>query len=135
MLIILTFVAFVVGILGGNIYGANLPPMDVFSASVATGAVLGVTIGLIFALVFFMLARAIVLLLKEYSVVLAGLFIGFVTAVISVYPVIHAAIQTISLGFVGSTMAIIFINGVIWIVVLAALQLRKINLIDALRND
>ena len=72
----------------------------------------------------------------EYIILLlVGLFIGFVTAVISVYPVIHAAIQTISLGFVGSTMAIIFINGVIWIVVLAALQLRKINLIDALRND
>lgn len=72
----------------------------------------------------------------EYIILLlAGMFIGFVSAIVSVYPAIKGTIDNVSPGFVASLMLIITINGVFWILVLAAFQLRKINVIDALRND
>lgn len=76
------------------------------------------------------------LVVTEYiALMLLGLLIGFVTAVISVYPVIHSTIETISLGFVSLLMAIILINGLLWIGLLATLQLQKMKLTEALRNE
>jgi hypothetical protein len=72
----------------------------------------------------------------EYTLLmLTGLLVGFVTAVVSVYPVIGSKTNNVSLGFVALLMAIIFINGLLWIGLLAALQLRKLKIIEALRNE
>lgn len=64
-----------------------------------------------------------------------SLLIGFITAVISVYPVIQSAIENVSMGFVESLMTIIFVNGVVWILILAAFQLRKMKLVEVLRSE
>jgi putative ABC transport system permease protein len=81
--------------------------------------------------------RSVYLLITgEYVLLMfAGLLIGFVTAIVSVYPAIQGTVENISTGFVALLMAIIFVNGLLWIGLLAALQLRKLKLIDALRNE
>ncbi|MBN2262188.1 MAG: ABC transporter permease, partial [Prolixibacteraceae bacterium] len=72
----------------------------------------------------------------EYTLLmLAGLLVGFFTAVISVYPVIGSETNNVSLGFVALLLTIILVNGVLWIALLAALQLRKLKIIEALRNE
>jgi putative ABC transport system permease protein len=76
------------------------------------------------------------LMVSEYILLMGiGLLTGFVSAVISVFPVIHSTIENVSMGFVLSLMVIIFINGLVWIGLLAAYQLRKMKLIEALRNE
>ena len=76
------------------------------------------------------------LVISEYILLMGvGLLAGFVTAVISVFPVIRSTIENISMGFVASLMVVIFINGLVWIGLLAAFQLRKMKLIEALRNE
>lgn len=76
------------------------------------------------------------LVVSEYIILMfIGLLVGFVTAVISVFPVIYLQIETISIGFVGSLMAMIFVNGFLWIILLASIQLRKLKISEALRND
>lgn len=75
-------------------------------------------------------------LISEYILLLlSGLLIGLVTALISVYPAIQNTIDNVSIGFVVSLIAIILINGIVWIVLLAAIQLRKMKLVAALRED
>jgi len=72
----------------------------------------------------------------EYTMLmLIGLLVGFVTAVVSVYPVIGSETNNVSLSFVALLMATIFVNGLLWIALLAAFQLRKLKIIEALRNE
>ncbi|MBN2806422.1 MAG: ABC transporter permease, partial [Prolixibacteraceae bacterium] len=76
------------------------------------------------------------LMVSEYILLMGiGLLTGFVSAVISVFPVIGSTIDNVSMDFVLSLMAMIFINGLGWIVLLGALQLRKMKLVEALRNE
>ena len=76
------------------------------------------------------------LVVSEYILLLViGIVVGFVTAVISVYPAIQATIENVSLSFVGTLMVVILVNGLVWIGLLAALQLRKMKVVEALRND
>jgi putative ABC transport system permease protein len=72
----------------------------------------------------------------EYIVLLfIGLIFGTLTAVLSVYPVIQSSIETVSMGFVIRLLSIILLNGVVWIIVLAALQLKNMKLVKALRSE
>ncbi|MFA9392835.1 MAG: ABC transporter permease [Prolixibacteraceae bacterium] len=76
------------------------------------------------------------LVVSEYLILLlVGIVVGFISAVISVYPSIQSSIESISISFVAELMAGILLNGLIWIAVLAALQLRKMKVVEALRND
>ncbi|MGF7137832.1 ABC transporter permease [Roseimarinus sediminis] len=76
------------------------------------------------------------LVIIEYLLLLVmGLLIGLVTALVSVYPVIAGSLSELSVGFVLLLIAAIMLNGMIWIVLLANSQLKKLRLIEALRND
>ncbi len=76
------------------------------------------------------------MVVAEFSVLLvAGITIGFVTAIVAVYPSISRQLSDLSAGFVAMLMAIIVANGLFWIVVLAAHQIRKMNVIESLRNE
>jgi ABC-type lipoprotein release transport system permease subunit len=76
------------------------------------------------------------LVVAEFSILLiAGMLIGFATAIISVLPLLSAQFNNLSVGFVGLLMVIIVANGMVWIVLPTRRQLHKQNLIENLRND
>lgn len=76
------------------------------------------------------------LITVEYlSLLLVGTFVGLITAIISVFPAIQGAMQTISIAFVFQLIGLILVNGVVWILLLAYVQMRGMNLIEALRNE
>jgi putative ABC transport system permease protein len=75
-------------------------------------------------------------LLSEFSLLLVyGILVGFVSALVSVWPSVGLQFQDVSLGFVGILMLVIVANGLFWIVIVAKSQLKKLKLIEALRND
>lgn len=76
------------------------------------------------------------LVVAEYSILLiSGILVGFVTSILSVLPSIKENLADLSTGFVTMLFAIILVNGLIWITVLAWVQLRKMKLVESLRND
>lgn len=76
------------------------------------------------------------LLFAEYVLLMIiGLATGFFTAIISVYPVFHAGSEPLSIGFTLSLIMLIALNGMLWIGLLSGLHLRKMKLLEALRND
>jgi ABC-type antimicrobial peptide transport system permease subunit len=76
------------------------------------------------------------LVVREYSTVLiTGVLAGFLTAVFSTLPVYLSPDSEISLSFIGGLSAMILLNGMIWIWFLSAYQIRKLNIIEDLRNE
>lgn len=76
------------------------------------------------------------ILLSEFSLLLVyGILVGFVSALVSVWPSVGLQFQDVSLGFVGILMLVIVANGLFWIVIIAKSQLKKLKLVEALRND
>jgi len=75
-------------------------------------------------------------LLIEYLLLLfAGLFIGFVTALISVFPSLSGSSLGMSVGFVGLLMGIILLNGLLWILAQSAYAMKSIKISERLRNE
>jgi len=76
------------------------------------------------------------LVVWEYLILLvAGVASGFVSAVVSVWPAVSGAVQSISFGFVAALIGLIVVNGLVWIVVIAQIQLSRLKLVEALRNE
>jgi ABC-type antimicrobial peptide transport system permease subunit len=72
----------------------------------------------------------------EYILLLfTGIISGFIAAIISVYPAIRGTVENLSPGFAVLLIALILLNGIIWIFVLSGLQLKQPVLVEALRND
>ncbi|MEI6899675.1 MAG: hypothetical protein WCL00_07350, partial [Bacteroidota bacterium] len=75
------------------------------------------------------------LLIREYiSLLVWGLLIGLVSAALAVWPNLVAPGREVSLGYVLMIVGLIFINGLIWIVLLSWLSLRPKELLSALRK-
>jgi len=73
---------------------------------------------------------------SEYLILLiAGILIGFITAIISVLPVLLSSLNDISPWFVFLLMLVVIVNGTLWIVFLTRFQLRKLNITSELRNE
>lgn len=81
--------------------------------------------------------RSIVaLLVREYgSLLLVGVGIGFVTAVVSTLPAFFSRHADISFPTIAWVVALILLNGFIWIIGLATLMVKPAKLIDALRVE
>jgi ABC-type antimicrobial peptide transport system permease subunit len=80
--------------------------------------------------------RILSIVVLEYFVLLiAGVAGGFITAIIAVWPAVSGAIQSVSFGFVSVLIGLILLNGLGWIVWIAAFQLRRLRLVEALRNE
>jgi hypothetical protein len=75
-------------------------------------------------------------IVSEYLILLiAGISGGFISAIIAVWPAVSGSVQSISFGFVSVLIGLILVNGLGWIVWIAAYQLRRLRLVEALRND
>jgi len=76
------------------------------------------------------------LVVWEYLILLVtGVASGFVSAIVSVWPAVSGAVQSISFGFVAALIGLIVLNGLVWIVLIAQFQLSRLKLVEALRND
>ncbi len=76
------------------------------------------------------------LLFREYAVLLlAGIAGGTAAAILSVLPAFISGYQNISAGFILFLIAILLVNGLVWISLIALIRLKKLNIIDALRNE
>ncbi len=76
------------------------------------------------------------MLVIEYSyLLLTGVGIGFISAVVSVLPAILSENTTVSYFTVFSFGAIILINGVTWILLLAIMQVKPVNLTARLKKQ
>ena len=73
---------------------------------------------------------------REYLFLLiSGVICGALTATIAVFPTILSGTSDISLKFLLFLIFIILVNGIAWIILIFLLQNKKIQLIEALRND
>jgi hypothetical protein len=76
------------------------------------------------------------LLFREYLfLLLAGVLIGFLTAVIATLPAFLSANSDASLSTVAIVVTLILVNGIIWIAALSWYSLRKKTLINELRVE
>ncbi len=76
------------------------------------------------------------LLFREYLyLLLAGVLIGFLTAVVATLPAFLSANSDASFSTVVIVVAMILVNGVIWIAALSWLSLRKKTLVNELRVE
>ncbi|MFW5754995.1 MAG: FtsX-like permease family protein, partial [Tangfeifania sp.] len=76
------------------------------------------------------------LLFREYSLLLiAGVLIGFLTAVAATLPAFLSANSDASITTVALVVALILINGVVWIAGLSWFSLRKKRLVNELREE
>jgi ABC-type lipoprotein release transport system permease subunit len=76
------------------------------------------------------------LLVNEYLLLLlAGVLIGFVTAVAATLPAFLSANSDASLSTVALVVALILVNGIIWIAGLSWFSLRKKTLVNELREE
>lgn len=75
-------------------------------------------------------------LLKEYLILLfAGVVIGFITAIVATLPAFLSANTGVSFGTVALVVALILVNGWIWITGLSWFSLQKKNLVTELRVE
>ncbi|HPS13008.1 MAG TPA: ABC transporter permease, partial [Prolixibacteraceae bacterium] len=75
------------------------------------------------------------LVVSEYLILLfIGILTGFISAIVSVLPVIISSLNDISLWFVLLLISVVIVNGMLWILFLSRFQLRKVNLLEDLRN-
>lgn len=73
---------------------------------------------------------------SEYIILLVwGVLIGFITALLSVYPIISSSILEISPLFVSIIVLIIIVNGMLWIYIPAKAKIKKLKPVEGLRND
>ena len=73
---------------------------------------------------------------SEYLILLiSGILIGFITAIISVFPAISSSLNDVSPWFVLLLMLVVIVNGTLWILLLTRFQLNKLNLAKELRNE
>jgi len=76
------------------------------------------------------------LVTSEYLILLiSGILIGFITAIISVFPAISSSLNDVSPWFVLLLMLVVIVNGTLWILLLTRFQLNKLNLAKELRNE
>lgn len=125
--------------------------LSIFLALGALGLLIG-TIGLAVVLLRSVLARKtefsllqaigfsnikiVSIVVVEYVILLVtGITGGFVSAVIAVWPAVIGTVQSVSFGFVSILIGLILMNGLVWIICIAGYQLKKLNLVEALRND
>ncbi|MBP7506703.1 MAG: FtsX-like permease family protein [Prolixibacteraceae bacterium] len=72
----------------------------------------------------------------EYIILLIwGEVIGFVTALLAVFPIFVSSIMDISPLFVLVIILIIIVNGILWIYFPAKSKIKNMKLIEGLRND
>lgn len=75
------------------------------------------------------------LLVREYfSLLVWGLLIGLLSAALAVWPNFVAPGREVSFGYVLIIVALILLNGLIWIVLLSWFSLKPKDLLSALRN-
>jgi len=80
--------------------------------------------------------KIVSIVISEYLILLiAGIIGGFISAIIAVWPAVSGSVQSISFGFVASLIGIIVVNGLVWVVFIAVVQLKKMKLVEALRNE
>ncbi len=132
-------------------YSVTNTYLSIFLALGALGLALG-TIGLALVLartimerqhelavlraVGFRKARIVALVAGEYGrLLLAGVAIGFVTAVVATLPAFFSENTDISFSTIAWVVALILVNGFAWIHGLAALMVRPDKLTDALRSE
>jgi ABC-type antimicrobial peptide transport system permease subunit len=73
---------------------------------------------------------------SEYIILLIwGVLTGFITALLSVYPIIASSILEISPLFVLIIVLIIIVNGMLWIYIPAKAKIKKLKPVEGLRND
>jgi ABC-type antimicrobial peptide transport system permease subunit len=76
------------------------------------------------------------LISREYILLLVvGVVGGFITAVFSTLPVFLSGHSEVSMPFVGGLAALILVNGLIWIRILAGTRIRRLRITEDLRND
>jgi putative ABC transport system permease protein len=80
--------------------------------------------------------KIVSIVISEYLILLiAGISGGFISAIIAVWPAVSGSVQSISFGFVASLIGMIVVNGLVWVVFIAVVQLQKMRLVEALRNE
>jgi len=72
----------------------------------------------------------------EYArLLITGILGGFITAIISTLPVFLTPHSGVSLPFIGGLTAAILLNGLLWIWLLSDYHIRRLKIIDDLRNE
>ncbi|MDP2973863.1 MAG: ABC transporter permease, partial [Candidatus Diapherotrites archaeon] len=73
---------------------------------------------------------------NEYFVLfLTGIFAGALSAVIATLPTFISGNQTVSFGFLISVFGILLLNGLFWIFLITKIIIKRLNLLQALRNE
>lgn len=72
----------------------------------------------------------------EYTLLfVAGLFIGSISGVIATWPTFASANVNVNPAFLSTVLAVIITNGLLWITVVNVIMIKKVKLIEALRNE
>jgi putative ABC transport system permease protein len=72
---------------------------------------------------------------EYFALFLTGIFAGALTAVVATLPTFLSGNQTVSFGFLISIFVILVLNGLFWIFLITTIMLRKLKLLQALRNE
>ncbi len=76
------------------------------------------------------------IIFREYNVILlAGIASGLLSSVIATLPAFLSGNQNVSISLLAILTGIIIVNGILWILLITYIQLRNLNLLEALRND
>lgn len=76
------------------------------------------------------------IILREYNaILLAGIASGLLSSVIATLPAFLSGNQNVSISLLAILTGVIILNGIFWILLITSIQLRNMNLLDALRND
>ncbi len=76
------------------------------------------------------------ILVSEYVMLLVlGCLIGLSVSLLAVFPNLVNRHIGISTGFLVSTTAIIIFHGILWIVIISSIKIKKLKLVESLRNE
>lgn len=76
------------------------------------------------------------MLVQEYGRLLAaGVSIGFITAIVATLPSLLSSNVDVSISTIALVVALILVNGFVWIYLLARVMIKPASLMDALRDE
>ncbi len=76
------------------------------------------------------------MLFREYFILMMfGIVGGGISAIMAVMPTFLSGQQNLSAGFVLFLISLVILNGVIWIGIISYLRLRKLRIVESLKNE
>ena len=82
------------------------------------------------------MSHLIRLFFQEYATLfIAGILTGTLSALLATLPNFLMANQNISAAFMTAVLSVLIMNGIVWMIVIPVVMIKRIKLLDALRNE